>query len=315
MTNYFLGNHIMLETNILGMKLSNPLFLAAGILGTTAGSMKMVARSNAGGIVTKSFSLEANDGYENPTIVKIEGGVINSVGLASPGVDAKIEELKDLEEIRSQTPVIASIYGDSEEVFCEVAQRTKDYVDAFELNVSCPHAKCGFGSNIGEDPQMTYNIVKAVKDEIKDTPIIAKLTPNVTDIIEIATSAEDAGADALTLINSVGPGLRIDYKTARPILNNVFGGIAGPMIKPIALKCVYKTYDAVDIPIFGVGGIRDYKDALEFLYAGASLLQIGTSIMYEGVEIFDKISKDLEVFLQENGYNNIEEIIGLSHRL
>ena len=305
----------MLEQEILGMKLSNPLFLAAGILGTTASSMKMVARAGAGGIVTKSFSIEANDGYDNPTIVKIEGGVINSVGLASPGVEAKKEELKDLNEIRDKTPVIASIYGDSEEVFSDVANQTKDYVDAFELNVSCPHAKCGFGSNIGENPELTHDIVSSVKDNIKDVPIIAKLTPNVTDITEIAKAAEDAGADALTLINSVGPGLRIDYKTARPILNNVFGGIAGPMIKPIALKCVYKTYEAVDIPLFGVGGIRTYKDALEFLYAGASLLQIGTSIMYEGPEIFKNITHDLSNFLEENGYKNVEEIIGLSHNL
>lgn len=305
----------MLKTDILGMKLSNPLFLAAGILGTTASSMRMVAESGAGGIVTKSFSLEANDGYDNPTIVKIEGGVINSVGLASPGVEEKTKELIELEDIRDKTPVVASIYGDSEEVFCQVAEATKDYVDAFELNVSCPHAKCGYGSNIGENPDMTYDITKAVKDDIKDTPIIVKLTPNVTDITEIAKAAENAGADALTLINSVGPGLRIDYRTARPILNNVLGGIAGPMIKPIALKCVYKTYQTVDIPIFGVGGIRDYKDALEFFYAGASLLQIGTSIMYDGPEIFDKISRDLEAFLQEEGYANISEIIGLSHRL
>lgn len=305
----------MLEQEILGMKLSNPLFLAAGILGTIASSMKMVARAGAGGIVTKSFSIEANDGYDNPTIVKIEGGVINSVGLASPGVEAKKEELKDLNEIRDKTPVIASIYGDSEEVFSDVANQTKDYVDAFELNVSCPHAKCGFGSNIGENPELTHDIVSSVKDNIKDVPIIVKLTPNVTDITEIAKAAEDAGADALTLINSVGPGLRIDYKTARPILNNVFGGIAGPMIKPIALKCVYKTYEAVDIPLFGVGGIRTYKDALEFLYAGASLLQIGTSIMYEGPEIFKNITHDLSNFLEENGYKNVEEIIGLSHNL
>lgn len=305
----------MLRSNVLGLKLNNPLFLAAGILGTTAGSMRMVARCGAGGIVTKSFSLEANSGYDNPTIVKIEGGVINSVGLASPGVEAKREELIELEDIRDTTPVVASIYGDSEDVFCEVAERTVDVVDAFELNVSCPHAKCGFGSNIGEDPDLTYNIVSSVKNSIKDVPIIVKLTPNVTDITSIAKSCEDAGADALTLINSVGPGLRIDYKTGHPILNNVFGGIAGPMIKPIALKCVYQVYDAVDIPIMGVGGIRDYRDVLEFLYAGASLLQIGTSIMYDGPEIFGNICDDLSVFLEENGYSNVNEVVGLSHNL
>ena len=230
-------------------------------------------------------------------------------------IEKKKEELKELEDMRNETPVIASIYGDSEEVFCEVAERTKDLVDAFELNVSCPHAKCGFGSNIGEDPEMTYNIVSSVKDSIKGVPIIVKLTPNVTDITTIATASEEAGADALTLINSVGPGLSIDYQTAKPILNNVLGGIAGPMIKPIALKCVYNTYKTVDIPIFGVGGIMNYKDVLEFMYAGASLLQIGTSIMYSGPEIFGEISEDLSNFLEENGYKNVTEIIGLSHEL
>ena len=153
------------------------------------------------------------------------------------------------------------------------------------------------------------------KEAIKDVPIIVKLTPNVTDITAVAKASEEAGADALTLINSVGPGLRIDYQTAKPILNNVLGGIAGPMIKPIALKCVYNTYKTVDIPIFGVGGIKDYRDVLEFMYAGSSLLQIGTSIMYSGPEIFRQISDDLTKFLQENGYTNVTEIIGLSHEI
>lgn len=305
----------MLENEVLKMKVQNPLFLAAGILGTTASSMRMIAEHGAGGIVTKSFSIEANDGYANPTIVKIEGGVINSVGLASPGVEAEKEELKELSDIRSKTPVIASIYGNTDEVFIDVANQTKHLVDAFELNVSCPHAQCGYGSNIGEDPDLTYDIVKSVKEQIKDVPIIVKLTPNVRDIVEIAKASEDAGADGLTLINSLGPGLRIDYKTAHPILNNKFGGIAGPMIKPIALKCVYETYEAVNIPIFGVGGIKTYKDALEFLYAGASLLQIGTSIMYEGPHIFKTINDDLTAFLQENEYDSIKDIIGLSHKL
>lgn len=305
----------MLKTEILGMKLSNPLFLAAGILGTSASSMKMVSRAGAGGIVTKSFSLKANEGYQNPTVVKIPGGVINSVGLSSPGVRSKRKELKELSNIRTETPVIASIYGNSEDVFSEVAIETADLVDAFELNVSCPHAKDGCGSNIGTNPDITYNIVKAVKKVMPRKPIIVKLTPNVTDITEIAKAAQEGGADGLTLINSVGPGLRIDPVTAKPILNNKFGGLAGPMIKPIALRCVYQVYENVDIPIFGVGGIKDYKDALEFLYAGASLLQIGTSIMYYGPTIFKQIASDLTNFLTENGYKNVNEIVGLSHRV
>ncbi|MDO5852040.1 MAG: dihydroorotate dehydrogenase [Methanobacteriaceae archaeon] len=303
----------MLETEISQIKLKNPLMLAAGILGTTASSMKMVVNNGAGAIVTKSFTQEASSGYKNPTVVKIEGGVINSVGLSNPGVEAEYEELLKLENTRKDAPLIASIYGNSEDVFIKTAQKVEDIVDAFELNVSCPHAKNGCGANIGENSKLTYDIVSSVKENV-NKPVIVKLTPNVTDITEIACSAQDAGADALTLINSVGPGLRIDIKTGRPILNNKFGGLAGPMIKPIALRCVYQVYENTSIPIIGVGGIRNYKDALEFIYAGASALQIGTSIMYNGPEIFNQINQDLIDFLKNEGYNNIKELIGKAHK-
>ena len=300
----------MLEVDLCNVKMKNPTMLAAGILGSTAASMNWVSRSGAGAVVTKSFGLEPNKGYSNPTTVEVTGGIINAIGLSNPGVDTFIGEL---EKIERSTPTIASIYGSSREDFAQIAAKIENYADLIELNVSCPHAQKGCGASIGEDPNLTGDIVKAVK-KTTDIPIIVKLTPNVTDIVEIARSAEEAGCDALTLINSLGPGMRIDIETANPILSNKFGGMSGPAIKPIALRCVYDVYDAVKIPIIGVGGITDYRDVLEFLFAGALCVQIGTSIMYKGPSIFKEINLGIEKFMLEKDYGSIDEMVGIAHK-
>jgi len=290
--------------------MKNPTMLAAGILGSTAASLNWVARSGAGAVVTKSFGLNPNKGYANPTTVEVTGGVINAIGLSNPGV----ENFKfELEKLDKSVPAIASIYGANPEEFSQIATRVEGLADALELNVSCPHAMGGCGAAIGQDPNLTEEIVRSVKKSAK-IPVFVKLTPNVTDIIEIANHAEDAGADALTMINSLGPGMRIDIDTGTPILKNRFGGLSGPAVKPIAIRCVYDVFDSVDIPIIGVGGIRDYTDVLEFLYAGASCIQIGTSIMYEGMDIFEKILNGLERFMDEKGYGSVDEIVGIAHR-
>lgn len=284
--------------------------LAAGILGSTAASLNWAARSGAGAVVTKSFGLNPNKGYANPTTVEVTGGVINAIGLSNPGVDNfKVE----LEKLNKSVPAIASLYGANPEEFSEIAARVEGLVDALELNVSCPHAMGGCGSAIGQDPDLTAEIVRSVKKSVK-IPVFVKLTPNVTDIVEIARYAENAGADALTMINSLGPGMRIDIETGNPILKNRFGGLSGPAVKPIAVRCVFDVYDSVDIPIIGVGGIRDYKDVLEFLYAGASCVQIGTSIMYEGMDIFEKILNGLERFMDGRGYESVNEMVGIAHK-
>jgi dihydroorotate dehydrogenase (NAD+) catalytic subunit len=194
-----------------------------------------------------------------------------------------------------------------------VATSIEGLVDMIELNVSCPHAMGGCGAAIGQDPDLTYQVVKAVKKTVK-LPVIAKLTPNVTDLREIALSAEKGGCDALTLINSLGPGLKIDLETANPILSNRFGGMSGPAVKPIALRCVFEAYDAVEVPVIGVGGIRDYKDVVEFLYAGASAVQIGTAIMYSGPELFAEVCQGLEKFMKEHSFNFVDEMVGLAHK-
>lgn len=302
----------MLETEICGVKLKNPLMLAAGIMGSNASSLNWILRSGAAAVVTKSFSKEPNPGYHNPTTVEVTGGIINAIGLSSPGVDVFLDELKSVETDNKQA-LIASIYGATPEEFTYVTEKIQDDVDCIELNISCPHAMEGYGAAIGQNPDLTHKIISAVK-EISEVPIIAKLTPNVTDITEIAKSAEDAGADGLSLINSLGPGMKIDITTGNPILKNKFGGMSGPAVKPIAIRCVYDVYNVVDIPIIGVGGIQNYEDVVEFLYAGASAVQIGTSIMYEGVEIFSRINKDLENFMIEQGFSSINEMVGFGHK-
>lgn len=299
----------MLETSICNIELRNPTILAAGVMGSMASSLNRIYRGGAGAVVTKSFSLRPNPGYRNPTTVEVTGGVINAIGLSNPGVEAFREELKLVDE---EVPLIASVYGASPEEFASAAASVEEYADMIELNVSCPHAMAGCGASIGQDPELTFRVVSAVKDAV-DVPVSTKLTPNVTDIVEIARSAEEAGSDALTLINSLGPGMKIDIKTARPILSNAFGGMSGPAIKPVAVRCVYDVYRSVDIPIMGVGGVRDFQDAVEFLFAGARAVQIGTAIMYDGPEVFMKICRGLEAFMMAEGFSSVDEMVGLAH--
>ena len=300
----------MLEVEILNMKLKNPVLLAAGVMGSTASSLNWAARNGVGGVVTKSFSLEPNKGYPNPTTVEVQGGIINAIGLSNPGVEAFKVELGRIDE---KVPTIASLYGSSPEEFSLVAKKIEDMMDALELNVSCPHAMTGCGASIGQDPDLTGEMVRAVKKTV-NVPVTVKLTPNVTDIVEIALAAQEAGADGLTLINSLGPGMCIDLETARPILSNRFGGMSGPAIKPIALRCVYQAYEAVKIPIIGVGGIMDHKDAVEFLYAGACSIQVGTAVMYQGLEVFQRICNGLESFMRDKEFNRVDEMVGLAHQ-
>ncbi len=300
----------MLRTNVCEVEFRNPLMLAAGVLGSNASSMNWVLKSGAAGVVSKSFSLDPNPGYVNPTTVEVDGGIINAIGLSNPGVDNFKEELKKIN--RDENVSIASIYGATPDEFSKLVLEIQDYVDMIELNISCPHAMEGYGASIGQDAELTHKIVSAAKDSA-NKPVIAKLTPNVTDIVEIAIAAQDAGADGLTLINTIGPGMKISIDVAKPILSNKFGGMSGKAIKPIAIRNVYTVHDNVDIPIIGVGGISNFEDVVEFLFAGAKAVQIGTAIMNEGVEIFNTINKDLEEFLNKKGFKSIDEMIGLAH--
>ena len=300
----------MLETNICGVEFRNPLMLAAGIMGSTASSMNWILKSGAGGVVSKSFSLNPHPGYVNPTTVAVDGGIINAIGLSNPGVENFKEELKKIE--RENNVVIASIYGATPDEFSTLVEEVQDYVDMIELNISCPHAMDGYGASIGQSCDLSRAIVSSSVDA-SEVPIIAKLTPNVTDITEIAKTCEDAGADCLSLINTLGPGMKINIDVAKPVLSNKFGGMSGKAIKPIAIRNVYSVYEAVDIPLIGVGGIYTFEDVVEFIFAGARGVQIGTAIMDEGVEVFKNINEGLEKFMAEKGYKSIDEMVGIAH--
>jgi dihydroorotate dehydrogenase (NAD+) catalytic subunit len=296
-------------TEIAGLKLSNPTILASGILGYTGLSMKTVIDAGAGAIVTKSMGFEPRTGYSNPTVAQTNCGLLNAMGLPNPGISHFKQEMKTLK--KAKAPIIVSIYGFSPEDFAKVAETaTKMGADAIELNVSCPHVKKA-GAEIGSDPKMLSSIIKEVKRTVNKS-VIAKLTPNVTNITEIAKAAENAGADAITAINTL-KAMSIETETARPILANKFGGLSGPAIKPVAIRCVYDIYRSVDIPVIGCGGVSSWQDAIEFMLAGASAVQMGTAVAFKGVNVFSSVNRGVDRYLKRKGIKNVKEIVGRAH--
>ena len=299
-----------LATEIAGLKLANPTMLASGILGYTGLSLKSIIEAGAGAVVTKSMGLEPRTGYPNPTVVQTDCGLLNAMGLPNPGISHFSEEMKELKS--TGVPTILSIYGYSSEEFVKVAETAaKMGADAIELNVSCPHVKKA-GAEIGCDPLLLAEIVEEVKKKVAK-PVIVKLTPNVANIGEIAKAAEEAGADAITAINTV-KAMNIEIETGRPLLANKFGGLSGPAIKPIAVRCVYDVYRSVDVPIIGCGGISSWQDAVEFMLAGASAVQIGTAVAFKGVGVFSSVAKGIEAYLKRKGFKNVKELVGLAHK-
>ena len=309
---YTEGNKKMddrLATEIAGLKLANPIMLASGILGYTGVSLKSGIEAGAGAVVTKSLGLEPRTGYPNPTVVQVDCGLLNAMGLPNPGISHFKEEMKELKN--TGAPTIVSIYGYSSAEFAQVAETAaKMGADAIELNVSCPHVKKA-GAEIGCDPQLLTEVVEEVKKKV-DKPVIVKLTPNVANIGKIAEAAEKAGADAITAINTV-KAMSIEIETGRPLLANKFGGLSGPAIKPIALRCVYDVYRSVDVPVIGCGGISSWQDAIEFMLAGASAVQIGTAIAFKGVSVFSSVAKGIHAYLEKKGFKNAKELVGLAH--
>ncbi|AEH07239.1 dihydroorotate dehydrogenase [Methanothermococcus okinawensis] len=303
----------MLKTCIFGIDFKNPVFLAAGVMGETGSALKRMAKNGAGALCTKSVGIERREGHHNPTVVEVNGGFLNAMGLPNPGVREYIGELERVKDDlkRIDTKLIGSIYGKDQKEFSEVAEIIEPYVELIELNISCPHAGGGYGAQIGQNPDLSYKVVSAVKDAV-NIPVIAKLTPNVVDIKEIAKTVVEAGADGITAINTLGPGMVIDIETQKPILGNRFGGMSGPAIKPIAIKNVYDIYSVVDVPIIGVGGITTGYDVIEFMLAGAQAVQVGTGIYYRGYDIFNKICDEMKLFLKDKNLK-LKDIIGGAH--
>jgi len=275
-----------------------------------AGSMERIFDCGASAIVTKSIGLKPHKGYQNPTVIQLEYGILNALGLPNPGIDNFKNEIIKLNKLN--IPVIGSIFGSDYKEFVELAERMQIYgVDALELNMSCPHAK-GYGLELGCNPDLVKKITSQVKKTTK-IPVFVKISPNLENLIEVAKSAEDGNADGIVAINTV-KAMKIDLELKIPVLSNKIGGYSGNAIKPIGIRCVYEISKNVDIPIIGVGGITTGEDAIEYLMAGASAVQVGSGIYYRGLDVFKKICDEIEIWMKEHGYNNLLEIIGVAHK-
>jgi dihydroorotate dehydrogenase (NAD+) catalytic subunit len=307
----------VLGTNLCGIDLPTPLVLASGILGTEAELMARVARAGAGAITTKSCSLEPRAGHPNPTVLAWEHGLINAVGLANPGVDAEVQELEHTKVLLNPwgAALIASVFADTVENFSEVAARVAvARPDFVEVNISCPNVHDEFGTPFSADASAAAEVTVAVKAAVGGmVPVLIKLSPNVADIASIARAVEAAGADGITAINTL-TGMVIDVHAQRPILANRTGGLSGPAILPLALRCVYEIYRAVDIPIIGMGGVSSGRDAVAMIMAGATAVGIGSAVYDEGPKIFGQIRNELVELMAELGYQRMEPMRGAAHR-
>jgi len=299
-----------LAVEIAGLRLRSPTLNASGVLGMSAPLLKRVYDSGAGAVVTKSLGPAARPGHINPTVVEVEGGILNAMGLPNPGVEGYLEELRDLKH--EGVTVVASFFASTVEEFKVGAEALCGAgADALELNLSCP--------NVGGEPGMcaadavsVERITAAVK-QVAKSPVFVKLSPNVTDIASIAVAAEHGGANAITAVNTL-KAMAIDADFRCPVLTNVTGGLSGSALKPVALRCVWEIAEAVKVPIIGCGGIINWRDAVEYMLAGASAVEIGTGVMYEGFEVYGKVNAGIERYLEENDFGSVKEIVGLAHR-
>ncbi|MCP3942345.1 MAG: dihydroorotate dehydrogenase [Desulfobacteraceae bacterium] len=294
----------------LGKNLNNPLVLASGVLGNNKEILERVHKNGCGLVTMKSIGPAPRDGHKNPTVIDLGHGMINAVGLPTPGYAHMEEEWKALE--KRNFPLNASIYGGSVKEYQAVAQFvTAKNPDFIEINISCPNSE-EHGMIFGVNEKSAFDVVAAVKKVI-DQPLIAKLTPQAPDIAKIAKACEDAGADAICAINTAGPGMVIDIEAQMPILAFKKGGLSGPMIKPIAIRCVYDIYKAVSIPIIGLGGVTTGEDAVEMIMAGASLVGIGSGVRYRGINIFNQVNQELNSWLTTHG-TTLDKIRGAAHK-
>jgi len=300
----------VLNVKLCNIKLDNPTILASGILGVTKSSLKSVALNGAGAVTIKSISKEPRKGHNNPIIITYEAGMMNAVGYSNPGLEEAKKEFSNLGEV--SIPAIGSVIGTTPNDFAFMVKNFQKGFKAIELPLSCPHTP-GYGTLAGQGtPEATSKIVRAVRKKTK-LPIIVKISPNTQEIGAIAKAAEKAGADAINAVNTLGPGMVINTEIGKPVLDFKVGGISGPALKPIAVRCVYDVYESVKIPIIGTGGITTGNDAVEMIMAGAAAVGIGTAVYYRGIDVFQKICFEIEQFMEKHGYSKIEEFRGIAH--
>ncbi len=296
------------------MSFLSPIILPSGIF-TTLSDFKNFEKNRGGAVVTKSYTFLPRKGNPPPVVARFSSGFINSVGLRNVGIEKAIDEIKKFQTELS-IPVIVSLFDTRVDYFLRMVEMIFSLAPKFiELNLSCPNVEGEFGKLLASQASSTYEVVKAVKKRVgKKIKVIAKLTPNVLDIKEIAKAAEAGGADAISAINTLGPGMLIDINSYRPLIGAKMGGVSGPAIFPVALRCVYEIYQTVKIPIIGIGGITSWQEAVAMFLVGAQLIGVGSAIYLRGMSVVSEITQGIENYLKEKGFSKIEQIIGLAHQ-
>jgi len=300
----------MLDMNLPGLNLKNPVMPASGCFGFGREYAEFYDLGMLGAIMVKAVTEEPRRGNNMPRLAETPSGMLNAIGLQNPGLNGVIKELEWLEKY--PVPIIANVAGYTEEEYVRVAEKISRSrnVAALEINISCPNVKEG-GILFGQDPEVAYKLTRKIR-EVSEKPVYMKLSPNVTDISVMARAVEEGGADGITMINTL-VGMRLDLHTGRPVLANGTGGLSGPAIKPVAVRMVYEVYKSVKIPIIGMGGISSAEDALEFLYAGASAVAVGTENFVNPFAC-PKIIEELPKLLKKYGFSHVKDAVGYSHR-
>jgi dihydroorotate dehydrogenase (NAD+) catalytic subunit len=301
-----------LSTTLCGIRLPNPTVLASGILGLSHEVIARVARGGAGAVTTKSCSIRPRAGHHNPTILDWGYGLINAVGLSNPGVEVMVEEIRAAKALLATigVPLIASIFADTIYDFGSAARFISEAEpDLIEVNISCPNVDAQYLQMFAADPYVAAQVTRRVKLNT-DIPVLVKLSPNVTDVVEIAKAVTEAGADGITAINSLGPGIILDIETGRPVLAHGTGGVSGPAMRPIAVRCVRDICRAVDVPVLAVGGVTTGRDVVEMILVGATAVGIGSAVAHRGIGVFSEVCDEVKTYMERHGCTNLAELRG-----
>lgn len=297
-----------ISTEVGAIKIERPTMLASGILGISLDVFDRLHKDGAGAVVTKSLSKEPWEGYPNPTVVGVKAGYLNAVGLSNPGAPYFAKMISSNKTV----PIIVSLVGSIPEDFVFMIKQFENIkILGYELNLSCPHVE-KVGLEVGDDPELVHKIVKSVKSQ-SQVPVIAKVGLGSSDYLETVRVACESGIDAITAINTVRA-MAIDVETTRPILSHKIGGLSGSAIKPIAVRCVYEISSKFDIPVIGCGGISDWEDAIEFILAGASAVQIGSVLVDKWVGVFSEINSGISKYMEKKNFSKIKEMVGIAKK-
>ncbi|MCT4592278.1 MAG: dihydroorotate dehydrogenase [Candidatus Gracilibacteria bacterium] len=300
---------VNLEVNFCGVNFKNPTVLASGVLGVSGESLHEVVENGAGGVTSKSIWLEGHKGHKNPVIIATDNYVVNAVGLSDAGIEKARNEISEYKK-QCDAPLIANIVASKIDDFAEITKKISELnVDLIEVNISCPNVEVEFGRPFACDIKSASEVTETVRKNTK-TPFSVKLSPNVDNIGEIAKACEESGADAITAINTVGPGMRINIEMRRSILKNKVGGVSGHAVFPIAIRCIHDIYKNVKIPIIGTGGVSTGEEAIEMMIAGASLIGVGSGVYYRGIKVFSHITEEMNAWCDKNNVKNAQDLIG-----